>query len=277
MIDHGIEAVIAHGDGWWVLMRDLSPTFLGDERRLTRDESRRVLDAAAALHAEFAGRAPNGAATLADRLGMSSLRIADAERAGSDLLPKQLPAAWDAFADSVPAEVGDEVLAAVAELRALAAALEATGSTTLIHGDLRDDNLGLTEDAVVLLDWDLASTGTPAVEFAWYPARRAWRVDATHDEIEADHRAARGGALDERELELGILSGLVQYGVDLRPLPARSPRPGRARLGRGRAGWCSADPPCARCDRRNAAMSQPAGGAALVCARERADPTVQGG
>ena len=91
VIDHGIEAVIADGDGWWVLMRDLSPTFLGDERRLTRDESRRVLDAAAALHAEFAGRAPNGAATLADRLGMSSLRIADAERVGSDLLPKQLP------------------------------------------------------------------------------------------------------------------------------------------------------------------------------------------
>ena len=27
VIDHGIEAVIAHGDGWWVLMRDLSPTF----------------------------------------------------------------------------------------------------------------------------------------------------------------------------------------------------------------------------------------------------------
>ena len=212
VIDHGIEAVIADGDGWWVLMRDLSPTFLGDERRLTRDESRRVLDAAAALHAEFAGRAPNGAATLADRLGMSSLRIADAERAGSDLLPKQLPAAWDAFADSVPAEVGDEVLAAVAEPRALAGALEATGSTTLIHGDLRDDNLGLTEDAVVLLDWDLASAGTPAVEFAWYLCHDAWRVDATHDEIEADHRAARGGALDEREIELGMLSGLVQYG-----------------------------------------------------------------
>ena len=174
---------------------------------------------------------------------MSSLRIADAERAGSGLLPKQLPAAWDAFADSVPAEVGDEVLAAVAEPRALAAALEATGSTTLIHGDLRDDNLGLTEDAVVLLDWDLASTGTPAVEFAWYLCHDAWQVDATHDEIEADHRAARGGALDEREIELGILSGLVQYGWifghSLRVHPD-----GRARLGRGRAGGGgSADPP----------------------------------
>ncbi len=34
-LDHGIEAVVQDGDGWWVLMRDLSATFLGDTRMLT--------------------------------------------------------------------------------------------------------------------------------------------------------------------------------------------------------------------------------------------------
>jgi hypothetical protein len=104
-LEHGIEAVLADGDGWWVVMRDLSATFLGDERQLSRAESRRVLAAAAALHAAFAGAVPDGAATLRDRLGMASPRVAEAERAGSDLLPKQLDAAWDAFADSVPGDV----------------------------------------------------------------------------------------------------------------------------------------------------------------------------
>jgi Phosphotransferase enzyme family len=211
-LDHGIEAVVQDGDGWWVLMRDLSATFLGDTRTLTRSESARVLGAAAALHSEFVNEMPNGAAALTDRLGMAGLRIAEEEREGSDLLPKQVEAAWDAFADSVPGDLGSEVLRAVGDTTALAAALEEAGPTTLIHGDLRDDNLGLTDERVVLLDWDLATIGTPTVEFAWYLCHDAWRIDATHDEIEADYREAEGELLTEREVELGMATGLVQYG-----------------------------------------------------------------
>ncbi len=211
-LDHGIEAVVQDGDGWWVLMRDLSATFLGDTRMLTRSESRRVLGAAADLHSEFVNEMPSGAAALADRLGMAGLRIAEQEREGSDLLPKQVEAAWDAFADSVPGDLGSEVLRAVGDTTALAAALEEAGPTTLIHGDLRDDNLGLADECVVLLDWDLATVGTPTVEFAWYLCHDAWRIDATHDEIEADYREAEGELLTEREVELGMVTGLVQYG-----------------------------------------------------------------
>ena len=212
MLDHGIESVVADGDGWWVLMRDLSPTFLGDERRLSRTESRRILDAAAALHAEFEDDVPDGAAALSDRIGMASPRIADAERAGSDLLPKQIGAAWDAFAESVPGDVGAEILRAVEDTGPLAAGLAEAGPRTLIHGDLRDDNLGLAGDRVVLLDWDLATAGTPTVEFAWYLCHDAWRIDAGHDQIEADYREAEGELVGDREAELGMLTGLVQYG-----------------------------------------------------------------
>lgn len=211
-LDHGIERVVADGDGWWVVMRDLSASFLADERRLSRVESNHVLGAAAAMHREFAGQRIDGAARLADRLGMASPRIAEAERESADLLPKQVEAAWDAFADSVPAEVGDEVLAAAQDASALAAALERAGPVTLIHGDLRDDNLGFDGDRVVLLDWDLATAGTPTVELAWYLCHDAWRIDAGHDEIEADFLEAEGPLLEPEETELGMLSGLVQYG-----------------------------------------------------------------
>jgi hypothetical protein len=211
-LDHGIESVEPDGDGWWVVMRDVSATFLGEERRLSRAESRTILAVAAELHREFACEAPDGAAALVDRLGMSSLRVAESERDGPDLLPKQLEAAWDAFFDSVPKDVAAEVLAAVRDPSALAAALETAGPCTLLHGDLRDDNLGLAQDRVVLLDWDLATVGTPTVEFAWYLCHDAWRIAAGHDEVEADYRDLMGDRLDRREFELGMLSGLVQYG-----------------------------------------------------------------
>ena len=112
---------------------------------------------------------------------------------------------------SVDDDVAAPVLAAATDPTALAAALEATGRLTLAHGDLRDDNLGFDGDRLVLLDWDLATAGTPTVDFAWYLCHDAWRIDATHDEIEADYVAAEGD-LDPRERELGIASGLVQYG-----------------------------------------------------------------
>jgi hypothetical protein len=211
-LEHGIETVLGDGDGWWVAMRDLSPTLLGDERRLSRAGSRRILAAAAAMHREFSGDVPDGAAALEDRLGMSSPRVAEVERAGADLLPKQLDAAWGAFADAVPDDVGAEVLAAADNPSALAAALTAAGPVTLLHGDLRDDNLGLDDQRVVLLDWDLATAGSPTVEFAWYLCHDAWRIDADHDALEADFRAAEADLLDVDELQLGMLTGLVQYG-----------------------------------------------------------------
>jgi hypothetical protein len=236
-LDHGIETVIEDGDGWWIFMRDLSATFLGDERRLSRAESRQVLTAAAALHAEFLNDVPAGAARLSDRLGMSSLRVAEDERTGSDLLPKQIGAAWDAFADSVPGDLGAEVLLAVEDNRALAGALEASGPRTLIHGDLRDDNLGLTGDSVVLLDWDLATAGTPTVEFAWYLCHDAWRIEAGHDEIEADYREAEGELLSEHEAELGMLTGLVQYGWIFGHSLRVHPDPAEQEWARGELDW----------------------------------------
>ena len=62
--------------------------------------------------------------------------------------------AWDAFADSVPQDVTAEGMAAAGAPAPLAAALEAAGPVTPLHGDLRDDNLGLADGRVVLLDLD---------------------------------------------------------------------------------------------------------------------------
>jgi len=106
-----------------------------------------------------------------------------------------------------------------------------------VHGDLRDDNLGFDGERVVLIDWDLATAGTPTVDFAWYLAQDAWRIDATRDELEADHRAAHGDALADQEVELGLVSGLVQYGWLLAHSARVHPDPAETAWGREELGW----------------------------------------
>jgi len=212
-IGHGIVAAQRSADAAWIAMRDVGDRLLASGARLSRGQSRRILDAAAALHRAFRDRVPPGAASLAARIGMSSPLVADAERPYPDLLPKQFGQGWYAFGELVAGDVADAVLDLTRRPQALAdALLRAHGAATLIHGDLRGDNLGFDDDRLVLIDWDLATGGTPTVEFAWYLAHTARRIDATHDGIEADHRAAQGDELAAAEVELGMLSGLVQYG-----------------------------------------------------------------
>lgn len=236
-VRHGIVDVRRDGDAAWIVMEDSGPWLLDASRPITRAQSRLVLAAGAAMHRAFQGDAPDGAATLEARLGMCTPRSARAERQGSDLLPKQFEDAWEAFAEVVDGDVAGPVLAAVEDPGALAAELlEAAGGATLTHGDLRADNLGLDGAQVILIDWDLATAGTPTSEFAWYLAQDRRRVAATHDELEADHRAAHPGVPD-REVELGMLSGLVQYGWQMAHAVRIHPDPRQTAWGREELAW----------------------------------------
>jgi hypothetical protein len=199
------------GEAWWVLMTDASDALWPDGRRIPREESVRVLSAADAMWREFWGVRIPVLATLARRLDVLAPAVAERERAGLDLLPNQLEAAWEAFAEAAPRDVADAVLAVAGDPARLAAWLEGRG-TTLIHGDLRDEHLGVTGDRVVLIDWGIATSGHPVVDLCWYLCHCAWRIDATRDEIVDDFRRVRGDHDDPEALEVGLLCGLVQYG-----------------------------------------------------------------
>ncbi len=213
-------------------------SLLPGNARLSREESRRILAAAAGLHRAFRGAALPGAATLAARVGMSSPAIGESERDQPDLLPKQFDQGWDAFGELVPDDVADVVLGLANDVRPLTDALvEAYCGTTLIHGDLRGDNLGFDGDRLVLIDWDLAAAGTPGAEFAWYLAHSHRRIDADHDEIEADHVEAQGDELSEAEHELGMVSGLVQYGWRIAHSARIHTDPAETEWGRAELEW----------------------------------------
>ena len=238
-IGHGIVAVERSGDAAWIAMRDVQAELLPPDARLSREQSRRILDAAAQLHHTFRDRVPDGAASLSDRIGMSTPAVADAERANPDLLPKQFEQGWDAFARAGPGRRGRRRARADARARTCwpTALVDAHGAATLIHGDLRGDNLGFDGDRLVLIDWDLATAGTPTVEFAWYLAHSARRIDATHDAGRGrSPRGAGGPALRRRDRARDAL-GPRPVRLAHRPQRARAPRPGRDLLGRDQLGW----------------------------------------
>ena len=210
-VDPAVVAAEPEGEAWWVVMRDVSAELLDDSTPLTRDENRFVLARAAEMWAEFWDEEVPHLSTLHDRLAFAVPAISEIERDGVDILPKQFEAAWEAFGEAVDADVGAAVLELVDDVTPLAEALAARG-TTLIHGDLRDENIAMPDGRLVLLDFGLATQGHPAAELAWYMVHDVWRIDATHDEVVEDFRHALGERDDPVALELGLISGLVQYG-----------------------------------------------------------------
>jgi Ser/Thr protein kinase RdoA (MazF antagonist) len=235
-IETGIVAVEPEGDGWRIVMRDLSAGLLPAQGPISRARHREVMAAAGALHATFRGERFDGAITLEGHLAISSPAVAEAERDGSDVIPKQLETAWEAFADVADDDVAQAVLANLADPGPLARALR-TGGTTLVHGDLRDDNLGFVDGRVVLLDWDIAGEGTPALEVAWYLCHDAWRTEGTHDELLEDFLIAEGGAVSAQDLDLGLIAGLQLYGWIFGHSALIHPNPAERAWAREELGW----------------------------------------
>jgi len=106
-IDHTIVAAKRDGEAWWVVMEDVSDSLLPDDRRLSRVESLSILRAVNQMWDEFWGEEIPHLCPLDDCFGLFSPAIAESERTGLDLLPKQYEAFWEAFAEAVDSDVAD--------------------------------------------------------------------------------------------------------------------------------------------------------------------------
>ena len=235
-IDPAVVAAERDGDAWWVVMRDVSASLLPDEKRLTRAEHRRVLAAANGMWERFWGEQVPHLCSLHDCLALFSPAIAEAERDGLDLLPKQYEVFWEAFAEAVDADVADAVLALVTDPAPLVAALDERG-TTLVHADIRDEQIGLEGERLILLDWGRATQGHPVVDFFWSICHNGWRIDAGHDELVEDFRRARGDHDDALAVELGVITGLVMYGWVFGHSAAYHPDPAERDWARRELDW----------------------------------------
>lgn len=85
-------------------------------------------------------------------------------------------------------------------------------AATLLHGDLRDEHIGLDDGTLIALDWGVATQGHPVLDRAWYMVHHVWRIEATHNQVVEDFRRARGERDDPRAVDLLRLFGLTMYG-----------------------------------------------------------------
>jgi aminoglycoside phosphotransferase (APT) family kinase protein len=210
-IDPAVLDAGRDGRAGWLLMRDVSAELLPPERRLSREESARVLGAVAALHRRFAGESISGLCSLEDRITIVAPATVAGESAEVDYLPKMGVVGWEVFADAVPGDVASAIFGAMDRPQPLAALLRDCVST-LVHNDLRGANLGLVPGRTVVLDWGLAGSGPPELDFAWYLFVNGWRIDATREQLIDDFKRAEGDLHDPRALELAWIAQLCWHG-----------------------------------------------------------------
>jgi hypothetical protein len=211
VIDHAIVAAEPTEDGWVIVMRDISGALLPDDRVLTRAESRRILEAAAALHRTFRSERIEGLCRLGDHLSLFSPRTAARERGGASPVFAGIERGWDLFPYVVPYDVVVAIYAIHERPDRLANELNQC-ATTLIHGDLWLANVGLQPDCVVILDWGTATQAPPAFEFTTYLTGAWSRIMATREELIDDFRVACGDMHDERALQLPFIATFAEYG-----------------------------------------------------------------
>ena len=209
-IDHATLATAPEADGWIIVMYDVGATILGRERILTREDCRQIFAAAAQMHAAFAGQQIVGLCSMIDWITCMTPPVMERWRGSSGGFADWTLRGWERFFDIAPIDVATAVAAIHADPEPLARELERC-EPTLVHGDFSPENIGLTADRVVVLDWALATWGPAALEFASFLANFRWRVGPDPNLIVADIRAACGERHDERSLQLAMLAAFVSY------------------------------------------------------------------
>jgi aminoglycoside phosphotransferase (APT) family kinase protein len=127
-------------------------------------------------------------------------------------LTEERPAGLDAWSE--------RNLAALDELEAQAPA--AASGETLLHLDLRADNLLLSEERVLVVDWPHASVGAPWVDAAFFAPSVAMQGGPQPEEILSRLPQARHADPDALTAVIAAVAGFFT-GEGLRPAPAGLP------------------------------------------------------
>jgi aminoglycoside phosphotransferase (APT) family kinase protein len=194
------KILFAHDDGDWIAL--VFEDVPGEEPSLPwrEDELARVLDALNALSAALTP-APLEASTIAERFGemLRGWRRLAAERTG-ELDP------W--------AEERLELLAGLE-----AGWEQASAGGTLLHADVRADNVLLTPKQVVFVDWPHASLGAPWVDLLAFLPSVAMQGGPPPWELFDEHPLAQDAAPEHVDAVLAALAGFFVQRSTLPPPP----------------------------------------------------------
>jgi hypothetical protein len=225
--EHGVIACARDGPGWAILMQDFSQYML-PYAPIRKRHNEIFLEAMAALHATFF-EAPDltspdlNLCRLCHVYSVFGPQTGHSEAGGVDEVPRRILEGWELLPTVVASDVAEIIMALVNDPQPLCEAL-ARYPHTLLHGDWRHANQGLIrrEDRqrAILLDWQLATAGPPAVELARYLGTNSALFPVSKEASIAYYRRQLARRLGQRfdeswwrpQLELGLLGGLVQDG-----------------------------------------------------------------
>jgi hypothetical protein len=173
-INHTTLACAHDGDGWAMLMDDISATLMPNQP-YTVDQVYLLLQALARVHATFWEAAELTAPELGLCGSVDLLQIfapATGRRFAHvpSPIPQRLVEGWSALQRLVAPDVTDVLENLYTDPQPLCAAL-ARYPATLVHGDYRGSNLGIawqTTPQAVIIDWQLAGYSAATIDLAWF-------------------------------------------------------------------------------------------------------------
>ena len=206
-VDHATLAVERYESGWLHVMRDVSASLMPMTRPATRAEWRSILAGARAMHETFRGERFDGLCRLKDRLDCFT-RIDSRPYLAASEVGRMYSRGWELFPEVVPDDVTQPIFGLQRDPRRLLAALDAC-EPTLVHGDFRKANVGLSTDRLIVVDWGtFTMNAAPWLDVTNFLARAT--IEGTRDEQIEDVRSVYGSWFDEREFGLALIFSFME-------------------------------------------------------------------
>jgi len=207
-------------DGEWVVLAFDDVDGRTPELPWRADELQRVLAAVSAL---------------ADALTPSPIELAPARDTLARLFGGWRRIAERGEAEDLPAEWRDRI----DDLAALESGWpQAVSGDTLVHLDLRADNLLLTRDRVFVVDWPWAAVGAPWLDLVAMLPSVAMQGGPAPDDIWRAHPLSRGVDDDHVDAFVAALAGFFVHESRLPPAPGLPTlRPFQAGQGEQAVAW----------------------------------------
>jgi hypothetical protein len=206
--------VTGDGDGFAVLMDDITE-YLLPQGSITEAQLDLIIDGVAALHAlPLPEAAPVPWCDVRQRLLLLTPHRARMAAEYEAPVARDLARGWEIFDRLAPPPVVELIRGLSKDPTPLIDAL-APLPASLLHGDLKLDNIGLDPSGRLwLIDWAMPMLAPPAVELGWFLAINSRRLPRTLDETMRRYATATGmpPAHRERHDAAAVLCGLLLRG-----------------------------------------------------------------
>lgn len=216
LVDHTIIDVRAVDGHDVVVMRDASRDLLPPRVPVSRATSRALLTRLSAIHDACEGEPGERLCPIGARYAMFAPAFHARDGGpGAHPLADRIIHGWELFEQHVDHDLAAAVFAVHHEPERLGGRL-ARFPSTLLHGDAKLENLGLSPRGLVAIDWgDLTGLGPREVDVAWFALKGTARIGCSPDGVFADYEAATRRPMEPEALDLACVGSLAQMGFRL--------------------------------------------------------------